>query len=179
MRCLSRENSPRLSGAEPSVLALPAARFSFTLARSAASRSLSMVHVEQFQRDVGDPVPEPPLQAVRHHKRDAALLTGRHRHAMCDGPCARPRSGPEHLVAERAKSSSHAPADPGGRRYRAAGRCSGSAGRPVWLTVRQPLLYQGRRCLLRICGRKTLPAPSLVAGPRRVGGAGVGQAAAQ
>ena len=61
----------------------------------------------------------------------------------------------------------------------AAGRCSGSAGRPVWLTVRQPLLYQGRRCLLRICGRKTLPAPSLVAGPRRVGGAGVCQAAAQ
>jgi hypothetical protein len=32
-------------GAESSVLALPAARFSFTLARSAASRSPSMVHI--------------------------------------------------------------------------------------------------------------------------------------
>ena len=30
---------------------------------------------------------------------------------------------------------------------------------------RQPLVYQGRCCLLRIGGRKILPAPSLVAGP--------------
>jgi len=35
---------------------------------------------------------------------------------------------------------------------------------PGW-TSTAPLLYQGRCCLLRICGRKILPAPSLVAGP--------------
>jgi len=62
------------------ILALPAAHFSFTLARSAAFRSPSMVHIEQFQRDVGDPGPEPPrrrfdiTRGMRHCSLDVTVM---------------------------------------------------------------------------------------------------------
>jgi len=50
----------------------------------------------------------------------------------------------------------------------------GRRARPRWL-ARQPFLYQGRCCLLRICGRKTLPRRGQRRGPERADGAGPGR----